>query len=265
MSKIAFNWAVVFAFVAVTKPAYAIRPFVTDDARVVGYKLAQLETWVLFDRQVFEHNVLPAVGPTDWLELTLGGVHGAVHSGTQRGYSVMGPVFQGKVLVLPAFDTSWPGFAFAAGFLPAMGYGPFVPSGSSGFGYVACTESLFKEDLLLHVNLGLAFGETAESSETASVGEQRDTKRMLATFGFGLQARIVAGLHAMGEVYYGDPYDPTFAVVATQIGSRYVFSKHVQVDGTFGSTLGKFADVEGHAQTERWGTLGLRVVTSELW
>jgi hypothetical protein len=67
------------------RPARAIRPFVTDDARVVGGKLLQLETWVLVDRLVLEHNALVAVGPTDWLELTAGLLHSGIHSGADRG------------------------------------------------------------------------------------------------------------------------------------------------------------------------------------
>jgi hypothetical protein len=42
--------------------------------------------------------------------------------------------------------------------------------------------------------------------------------RTLVTGGVGVQARIVAGLHGMAEVYYGDPYDPRFAHPALQLG-----------------------------------------------
>jgi hypothetical protein len=78
---------VMATLVAVTapRPAYAIRPFVTDDARVVGHKLAQLATWILLDHRELEHDLLAAIGPTDWLELTLGLRHGGVHSGLERG------------------------------------------------------------------------------------------------------------------------------------------------------------------------------------
>jgi len=31
--------------------AHAIRPFVTDDARVVGNRLGQVESWLVLDRQ----------------------------------------------------------------------------------------------------------------------------------------------------------------------------------------------------------------------
>jgi hypothetical protein len=75
----------------------------------------------------------------------------------------------------------------------------------------------------------------------------------------------VAGLHGIGEVYYGDPYDPRFSHPATQVGFRYIFNEHVQLDGTFGSTLRAAVAADGHVQIEQWGTLGLRLVSPELW
>lgn len=239
--------------------AAAIRPFVTDDARVVGDKLAQLETWLQFDRFTLEHNALGAIGPTDWLELTLGVTQGGVHSGPDAGYSITGPVLQGKALLLPARDGSWPGAALALGILPPFGHGDFVPTGWGGFGYVAFTESLWDERLLLHLNVGLTL-DTEDFSAS-----NPDPSPTIVTAGFGAQAHIIAGLHGIAEVYYGDPYDPRADFPAMQTGLRYVFSDHVQVDGTFGSTLTELSNGTGPARTEQWGSLGVRLVTRELW
>jgi hypothetical protein len=65
--------------------------------------------------------------------------------------------------------------------------------------------------------------------------------------------------------YYGDPYDPRFSHPAVQLGFRYIFNEHVQLDGTFGGTLRRSVAADGHVQTQQWGTLGLRLVTPELW
>jgi hypothetical protein len=241
--------------------AQAIRPFVTDDARVVGNKLAQLETWVVADRLVLEHNALAAVGPTDWLEVAVGIVHGGVHAGPERGYSITGPIVQAKALVLPARDNGAPGLAFAAGALPPFGRGAFTPPGWSAFSYLAATESLFDEGLLLHANVGVAAGD----NRAGLSGSSSRRVRTLVTAGVGLQGRIVGGLHGVGEVYYGDPYDPRTDFSAAQAGFRYIFNARVQMDGTLGSTLTSVAGPGGHAQTEQWGTLGLRLVSSELW
>ena len=66
-----------------------VRPFITDDARVVGAGLAQVESWVRSDHESHQLWVLGAVGPTSWLELTLGGVVGAErHMGTEKGAQI---------------------------------------------------------------------------------------------------------------------------------------------------------------------------------
>jgi hypothetical protein len=247
----------------VERPAHAIRPFVTDDARVVGNKLAQLETWLLVDRLGLEHNALAAIGPTDWLEFTVGLTHGGVHSGPDSGYSITGPIVQVKALVVAARNNRWPGLAISAGVLPPLGYGAFTPPGWSGFTYLALTESLFDEWLLLHANVGIAVGDVGSS--VGGGGPSTSRIRALLTAGFGFQARIVAGLHGVAEVYYGDPYDLRSDFPAMQVGFRYIFNDRVQIDGTFASTLMAVAHAGGHAQTEQWGTLGLRLVTPELW
>ena len=246
--------------------AQAIRPFVTDDARVVGDRLAQLETWLLVDRLVLEHNILAAAGPTNWLEVTLGMTHGGVHSGPERGYSITGPILQAKALILPAENNGRPGFAIAAGVLPPAGSGAFTPPGWGGFTYAALTESLFDERLLLHANVGIAVG--YKGSNTSDLGFESESARdwrILVTGGVGAQVRIFAGLHGVAEIYYGDPYDPRTNFPAVQAGFRYIFSDHVQVDGTFGSTLASVETADRRDETEQWGTLGLRLVSPELW
>jgi len=61
---------------ALSHAAQRVRPFITDDARVVGNRLAQLESWYRQDKETIQQWFLLAYGPTEWLELTLGGVVG---------------------------------------------------------------------------------------------------------------------------------------------------------------------------------------------
>jgi hypothetical protein len=243
------------AVLALPTGARAIRPFVTDDARVVGDRLAQIETWLLLDPHALEHYALGALGPTEWLELTVGAVHGGVFRGEERGYSLSGPILQLKALLTPAIDGGHPGVALTAGVLPPWGFGGFLPAGWGAFAYVAVTQSLWEEALLLHANLGIA------------VGDDRNASRLevLPTAGFGFQAKVVGGFHAVAEIYYGDPYDPAFAVPATQVGFRHIFSDSVQIDGTFGMTLAPQTQPDGAREHGYWGTLGLRMVSPELW
>jgi hypothetical protein len=244
--------------------AEAIRPFVTDDARVVGVRLAQLETWLLLDRLSLEHNLLVALGPTDWLEVTLGMVHGGTHTGPKQAYSLTGPVLQAKALLLPTHDSSWPGLAVAAGTLAPAGFGPFRQDGWGAFAYAALTESLFEEGLLIHANVGIAVG-YERLSEAARMHGEAPALSMQLTTGLGAQVRIIAGLHGVAELYYGDPYDARAGYSAMQTGVRYIFGEHVQIDGTFGSALASVESHDGEKRLEQWGTVGLRLVSHELW
>ena len=224
------------------RPAAAIRPFVTDDARVVGGKLVQLETWIYADRAGLAHNALVALGPAEWLELTTGAVHGY---GSVEGYTLTGPILQAKALLLAAEADRHPGLAVAGGVLPPCGFGSLKPTAPVGFAYLAATENLWKEALLIHANVGLVA-----------------SHRRGLTLGVGAQVRAYRGFHAVGEVVLGDPYNVDAREPAIQLGGRYLFSEHVQIDATFGTTLTAPAGVGGVAP---WTTLGLRLVSGELW
>lgn len=63
-------------FMAVAGMARAVRPFITDDARVVGLRYAQAEAWQQWD--------MLAYGPTKWLELSVGGGVGLSYTCAQR-------------------------------------------------------------------------------------------------------------------------------------------------------------------------------------
>ncbi|MCQ8103502.1 hypothetical protein NP590_05235 [Methylomonas sp. SURF-2] len=223
--------------------AHAIRPLVTDDARVVGEGLAQLESWLDANREGISHNVLAAYGPTEWLELTSGFVHGGNYSAVDAGYGINGPLFQLKALAFEPLPDGAPGLAWVAGFIPPWGYGSLKPEGSTAFGFLAATESLFDDKLQLHANLGVAAAQTDQLWKTATTG------------GFGMQSHIVAGLHGVAEIYYGDPYAPLHAKWQSQIGFRYVISDTLQFDGTIGKNVKDDRD--------RWWTLGIRLVTPD--
>jgi len=252
------------ALVLVSQPASAIRPFVTDDARVVGQGYAQLESWVLVNRLALEHSNLFALGPTDWLEVTAGFVHGGVYHGPDRGYSFTGPILQAKALLLPAENNGLPGLAVAGGALAPYGGGPLTSPGWGGFGYLALTESLNEEAILIHANVGFAVADPRSSrsgiGDPAAGGFQGTI-----TLGLGTQIRVAGGLHGIAEIYYGDPYDASFTFPASQVGARYIFSDHVQMDSTLGTTLTGVTSEDHLTQTEQWGTLGIRLVTPELW
>src|SRR5687768_16183995 len=85
----------------------AIRPFVTDDARVVGDRLGQVESWFVLNRQETAHNTLFAMGPTNWLEITSGFTHGGRYRRAASKYGITGGILQVKALVRETKSNDW--------------------------------------------------------------------------------------------------------------------------------------------------------------
>ncbi|HEU4411092.1 MAG TPA: hypothetical protein VFS43_37915 [Polyangiaceae bacterium] len=237
------------AALLVAPEAGAVRPFITDDARVVGDRAAQFETWLRADRRALQHWVAAGVGPVGPLEATLGGVYGREDG--RLAYAL--PLLQLKALALETRPgAGWPGVAFAVG-----GFGPSGP-GSRGhlrpanfdrFGYVALTQSVLPggDDLLLHQNVGLFVAKRSEGRDP------------VITWGVGTQARLWGGLHFVGEIFSGDPYAAASGA-AVQAGVRYFVSSVVQVDSTVGR------GIWGEPALPLWGTLGLRIASAPgLW
>lgn len=242
--------AVVLSAVAPTREAHAIRPFVTDDARVVGKGHVQLETYWRRDRLTLQHWVLPAFGPTDWLELTVGGVHGFSHlreRPIRPQYAIAGPIAQGKFLLREAIPNHLPGFAAIFGGGVPAGLGGFEAPGWGGFSYLAITQAFFKEDdFLIHANVGL------------SVIDAPGLDPGRITWGIGTQVETIFDFHLIGEVFSGDPY-AVGAGGAFQVGFRQIFNDHLQLDGTYGGGLW------GSTVLPAWFSSGVRIVSHELF
>lgn len=237
------------AVVMAPKTASEIRPFITDDAHVVGKGHVQLETYWRRDRLSLQHWMLPAVGPTDWLELTLGGVHGL---GQLRAYpdrptyAVGGPLAR-KFLIHESIPSKPPGVALVVGGLTPAGTGGFQAPGWSGFSYLAVTQAFIKEDdFLIHANVGVSTV-SAPGLDPAKV-----------TWGIGTQVETVFNFHLIGEVFSGDPYVQG-AGGAYQAGFRIIFNEHLQLDGTWGGGLW------GDSVTPVWFSSGIRFVSHELF
>ena len=231
------------------RPAHAIRPFITDDAHVVGKGNVQLETWWRRDQLSLQHWALPAFGPTDWIELTLGGVHGLsqLASDGKPQYAAAGPLVQGKFLLLESIPNKPPGVALVLGGATPLGRGGFESPGFGAFSYLAVTQAFFKEDdFLIHANVGV--------STVAAAGYEPAK----LTWGVGTQVETVYNLHLIGEVFSGDPYVQG-AGGAFQAGIRAIFNEQLQLDATVGK------GIWGDTLLPIWFTSGIRVVTADLF
>lgn len=227
-----------------SRPAQAVRPFVTDDARVVGRAQAQIETSVRWDKERLQHLNLFALGPTERLELTAGFIDGfPLEDDVARVFAIAGPLMQAKYLLLDTIPNGRPGLAIAGGGSPPMGSGSFKPETWREFAYMAMTASFFDNDrVLLHWNVGFT----------------TDNYTTKATCGIGTQFRIVGGLNGVAEIFQNDPYGGDTGG-AYQAGFRYAFSDYVQVDMTGGT--GFF----GKRDTTAYYGMGVRFVTEKLW
>ncbi len=239
------------AALAAPREAHAIRPFITDDARVVGKGHLQLETYWRRDNVSLQHWILPAIGPTDWLELSIGGVHGASHLRERPqqtpSYGIGGPLAQGKFLLRETLPNRLPGIAVAVGGLTPLGRGGFEAPGWSGFSYLALTQAFFKEDdFLIHANLGFS-AVSAPGLVPAKL-----------TWGVGTQIETVYDFHLIAEIFSGDPYVQG-AGGAYQAGFRIIFNDHLQLDGTWGGGLW------GDTITPVWFSSGVRIVSHEIF
>ncbi len=224
------------------QPVQNVRPFITDDARVVGTRLTQMESWYRQDEGGIEQWALVAYGPYSWLELTFGGVFGAerLPTATEFGFGV--PLLQAKFLLKEYLPYQLPGVGFVIGsFLPS-GSGALKPEGYGAFSFLTVTQCFGKQDdVLLHLNLG-----------TNYLDGSLDDKWQF-TWGLGTQLRALGGFHLVGEVFSGDPYVPGSGL-SYQVGFRHFFSDDVQIDGTLGE------GISGDSPLPIWFSFGIRLV-----
>lgn len=230
------------------RPAMAVRPFVTDDANVVGANLFLLETSIRRDPKRLQNLNLLAYGPTEKLELTLGFVDGFPLEGENSGnFSVAGPLGQIKYLFTEATPGGFPGVAGVVGANTPYGSNNFSNASWTQFAYLAFTESLGDhERVLIHANIGVNYA------------KPETDWRYAVNWGLGTQIRLIGGLHYVGEIYYGDPYSGDSGG-AFQTGFRYFINEKIQVDATVGSGLW------GDKLSDTFFGCGLRVIFDSPW
>ena len=130
-------------------PAWAARPFVTDDARLTSAGSCQLESWARLYRHSTELWALPACNPTGNLELSFGGGQARTDgAGTSHDY-----VLQLKTLMRPLRRNDW-GIGIALGTIrhPQVNPGPNLLGNT--YAYLPFSASFADDRLVVHANLG---------------------------------------------------------------------------------------------------------------
>ncbi len=222
-----------------------VRPFITDDARVVGGRLAQLESWCRIDEESGQQWFMLAYGPSDHLELTLGGVLGyEVPEEGRYSFSYALPLLQAKYLFREYAPNRPPGVGMVLGTFLPTGKGVFRPPGYGTFGFLTVSQCFGAgEKVLIHGNIGGNYLHI-DGSNT-----------FIATWGLGTQIRVIGGMHFVGEFISGDPYVPGTGI-AYQVGYRHFFSDLFQIDMTVGKGIG------GENPLPFWFSAGIRLVTT---
>ena len=221
---------VLCALVMATPLAYAGRPLVADDARIVDKGGCQIETFVKRQRRFDETEIgaVPACNPWGPVELSLGGTWITSDlSGDSRAL-----VGQAKALLRP-LETNGHGFAFSIGATRLKAFD--AASVVNPYFNVIGSISLADDRVVVHANLGGARDKVA--------GLWR------GTWGVATEALLIAPrLYAIVESYGQRGEKPTL-----QGGLRYwLVPDRLQIDATLGAQ--KSAPPE-----RRFHAIGLRV------
>jgi hypothetical protein len=208
--------------------AFAARPMITDDARIIDPQSCQLESWGKVSKNTEEYWALPACNPLGFFELTLGGskFQGIDASGSSDR------VIQAKTVFRELKPNDW-----SIGLALGRSEHLFTVDGHKHdlYGYVPVTWSFDNDQKFLHLNLG------AVKNKTDSV-----TKK---TWGLGMEYEIASRTYLIAETYGVESMKPSY-----QAGVRHwLLPNKFQVDVTTGSKSQYTSD-------SRWFSIGIRLL-----
>ena len=249
------GFAAVFIHIALLpQNAHAVRPFVTDDARIIDVGQIEVESWLEVGHADSTWNPAPAVnfmaGATvnDWLEIIVG-------SGVARGgngkFAMPNPVLQPKLLLMAAEKNGRPGFALGAGATFDAGVGDLHHRGNSAYLIGMTTWRLYDDWLMTHINYGARMDKS-----------RNDSAKYRPYWGIGLDAGLIKEeIRLIVEAYAGDPLDLHAPKTAAQMGFRWLASDYVNLD----LTVGVQPELHEHTRNrtgsaEVWGQIGLRLL-----
>ncbi len=232
---------------------YAVRPFVTDDARIVDYGQIETEGWIETTRLKGNWDPAPAlnaIGSTtvnDWLQILVGAGTGLDREG-QTGIS--NPVLSAKVLLKAATEQGDPGYALSYTSTFDSGHGSFQERGKVQSLVGMSTYRLWEDKLNIHINLG-----------TRTDKERMGVTRTRPLWGVGVDIEAFSPkTRFVAELFSGDPLSLNAPRYATQFGVRYLYSDYLQMDVIAGAqpALDDRLNRTGHYETTL--QLGLRLL-----
>jgi hypothetical protein len=213
-------------------PAFAARPFNTDDARLVDAGGCQIETFVKKQGKFGEREAwfLPGCNPGGNLELTFGGMN--IRNDAEGRASTL--IAQGKTLLKP-LQTNGYGVAATLGAARQRTFAADPGSRWSPFMNLITSVSVHDDDVVIHANAGAL--------------DDRNTAVLRPTWGLGAEILLAPSLYAIVETY-GQKGEKA----GQQIGLRYwIMPNRLQLDGTLGSQ-------RSGPPARDWMSLGLRIL-----
>ncbi len=250
-----FMYLIIVSVLFPSNLVWAVRPFITDDARVTPAHTFLTETSLRMDSNRYQNLTLFALGVTSKLEATVGFTDGLLvkdDGGQTWQMSAAGPLVQMKYLLNEQKGADgFPAVGIAAGIAPPWGVGAknFAPESWSEFAFlmVSKTFSTHPERLNLHVNIG------------ATNNHRADGMGQDFTWGVGLQYLLYRDIvFGVTEVLSGDPYGVSKGAIY-QVGLRFFISDQMQLDVSYGSGL------YGNPLPGSFFGFGLRFFTDPLW
>ena len=225
----------------------AVRPFITDDAALIGRKRMEIANWIFINKYSGQFWHSANIGLHDRVELTIALLWGSGRAADEnlRQMSFTAPLLQAKFLIRDYEQNGIPGITIAAGTDLPLGTGTFVPSGYGTFVFGAVTQCLGKdENVLIHANIG------------GTYLRENGGNHFDLIWGIGTQIKIHNGFHVVGELISGDPYIYN-AGIGYQLGIRQFINNNVQIDFACGNGIGG-----NENKMSFWISSGIRYVLS---
>lgn len=208
--------------------AGAVRPFVTDDARIVNKGQLETEsfTGMTFSkggRPGYHLGALQGFSPTDWMEIIAGGAGLEYH---ESRLSVDDLVLQPKFLLHRSFGAI-PSLSAAGGWLfPVSGnrqqWNSYAMAHASWFLFTPDeSEDPYDNGLAIHVNLGV--------KSQYDAGQGRYSGKPYWAIGFEA-ITWTRELRVLGELFNGDPFVFEEKFPAFQTGLRWYKTPDLQFD-----------------------------------
>ena len=221
-----------FAVYVYPEDALAVRPFVTDDARIVYQGQVTTETYggitmVQGNKPAIEVRTLEGLGITDRFELTAGGLGFTYQDNQARPldmliqpkyvlHSSLGAIPSLSVAAASLFPLSgnrqhWDGYAMAH-----VSWFLFTPDADT---------DPYDNNLAIHLNLGM--------KSRYDAGPATYRSKLYWAAGFEVITPVTREIRFLGEIFNGDPFSFEEKFPAFQTGFRWYKSSTVQLDLVF--------------------------------